>query len=109
MRFDFNLPQPMTKEEIKAVEDLVNEQIAKNLPVEMKEITLEEAKAEGFTGLFESKYGEVVKTYSIGDFSREICGGPHAATTGELGKFKIVKEQSSGAGIRRIKAVLVHE
>ena len=75
----------------------------------MKEISLEEARAAGFTGLFESKYGEVVKTYSIGDFSREICGGPHAATTGELGKFKIVKEQSSGAGIRRIKAVLVHE
>lgn len=109
LRFDFNFPRAMTAEEIKAVEDLVNEQIAKNIPVEMKEISLEEAKAAGFTGLFESKYGEVVKTYSIGDFSREICGGPHAATTGELGKFKIVKEQSSGAGIRRIKAVLVHE
>ena len=106
LRFDFNLPQPMTKEEIKAVEDLVNEQIAKNLPVEMKEITLEEAKAEGFTGLFESKYGERVKTYSIGDFSKEICGGPHVETTGVLGKFKIVKEQSSGSGIRRIKAIL---
>ncbi len=109
LRFDFNFPRAMTAEEIKAVEDLVNEQIAKNIPVEMKEISLEEARAAGFTGLFESKYGEVVKTYSIGDFSREICGGPHAATTGELGKFKIVKEQSSGAGIRRIKAVLVHE
>ena len=109
LRFDFNFPRAMTAEEIKAVEDLVNEQIAKNIPVEMKAISLEEAKAAGFTGLFESKYGEVVKTYSMGDFSREICGGPHAATTGELGKFKIVKEQSSGAGIRRIKAVLVHE
>ena len=106
LRFDFNLPQPMTKEQITAVEDLVNEQIAKNLPVEMKEITLEEAKAEGFTGLFESKYGERVKTYSIGDFSKEICGGPHVETTGVLGKFKIVKEQSSGSGIRRIKAIL---
>ena len=74
--------------------------------MEMKEISLEEAKNEGFTGLFESKYGERVKTYSVGEFSREICGGPHAEKTGELGKFKIVKEQSSAAGIRRIKAVL---
>lgn len=109
LRFDFNFPRAMTEEEIKATEDLVNEKIRENIPVEMKEISLAEAKEEGFTGLFESKYGEVVKTYSIGDFSREICGGPHAESTGELGKFKIVKEQSSGAGIRRIKAVLVHE
>ena len=106
LRFDFNLPQPMTAEEIKKVEDLVNEVIAQNLPVVMQEISLEEAKAQGFTGLFESKYGERVKTYTIGDFSKEICGGPHAATTGELGKFKITKEQSCGSGLRRIKAVL---
>ena len=106
LRFDFNLPQPMTAEEIQKVEDLVNEVIAQNLPVVMQEITLEEAKEQGFTGLFESKYGERVKTYTIGEFSKEICGGPHAATTGELGKFKIVKEQSCGSGLRRIKAVL---
>ena len=106
LRFDFNLPQPMTAEQIKAVEDLVNEQIQANTPVVMKEISLEEAKAEGFTGLFESKYGERVKTYTIGEFSKEICGGPHVENTGELGKFKIVKEQSCGSGIRRIKAVL---
>ena len=109
LRFDFNFDRPMTKEEIAEVESLVNEKIRENIPVEMKELSLEEAKAEGFTGLFEGKYGERVKTYSIGDFSREICGGPHAATTGELGTFKIVKEQSSSAGVRRIKAVLVHE
>ena len=109
LRFDFNFDRPMTKEEIAEVESLVNEKIRENIPVEMKELSLEEAKAEGFTGLFESKYGERVKTYSIGDFSREICGGPHAATTGELGTFRIVKEQSSSAGVRRIKAVLVHE
>ncbi|MBQ8406586.1 MAG: alanine--tRNA ligase, partial [Clostridia bacterium] len=109
LRFDFNLPRPMTAEEIAEVEKLVNEQIEKNLPVVMKEISLEEAKAEGFTGLFESKYGERVKTYSIGEFSKEICGGPHVESTGELGKFKIVKEQSSGSGIRRIKAVLKHD
>lgn len=106
LRFDFNFERPMTPEEIKAVEALVNEQIEKNIPVEMKEISLEEAKAEGFTGLFESKYGERVKTYTIGDFSKEICGGPHAERTGELGRFRIAKEQSCAAGVRRIKAVL---
>ena len=106
LRFDFNYPQPMTAEQIKAVDDMVNEVIKKNLPVVMKEISLEEAKAEGFTGLFESKYGERVKTYTIGDFSKEICGGPHAETTGALGEFKIAKEQSCASGVRRIKAVL---
>ena len=85
---------------------MINEVIAQDLPVVMREISLEEAKAEGFTGLFESKYGERVKTYSIGEFSKEICGGPHVERTGALGKFKIVKEQSSGSGIRRIKAIL---
>ena len=109
LRFDFNFPRAMSEAEIKEVENLVNEKIKENLPVVMKEIPLAEAKTEGFTGLFESKYGDVVKTYSVGDFSREICGGPHAENTGELGTFKIVKEQSSGAGIRRIKAVLLRE
>ena len=106
LRFDFNFPRPMTAEEIKAVEDLVNGVIQANTPVVMRELSLDEAKEEGFTGLFESKYGERVKTYTIGDFSKEICGGPHAEKTGELGRFKIVKEQSSASGIRRIKAVL---
>lgn len=109
LRFDFNFPRPMTKEEIKAVEDLVNEQIRLDIPVVMREMPLEQAKEEGFTGLFESRYGNVVKTYTIGDFSKEICGGPHAERTGQLGTFKIQKEQSSGAGVRRIKAVLVRE
>ncbi len=109
LRFDFNYPQPLTAEQIKAVEDLVNEKIREDIPVVMQELSIEEAKAEGFTGLFESKYGERVKTYTIGNFSKEICGGPHAESTGKLGKFKIQKEQSSSAGIRRIKAVLIHE
>lgn len=109
LRFDFNFPRPMTKEEIQAVEDLVNEQIRLDIPVVMREMPLEQAKEEGFTGLFESRYGNVVKTYTIGDFSKEICGGPHAERTGQLGAFKIQKEQSSGAGVRRIKAVLVRE
>ncbi len=106
MRFDFNFDRAMTPEEIKAVEDLVNEKIAENIPVVYREMSLEEARAEHFVGVFDSKYGEVVKTYSIGDFSREMCGGPHVGSTGELGHFKIVKEQSSSAGIRRIKAIL---
>ncbi len=106
MRFDFNFPRPMTAEEIQAVEDLVNEKIREDLPVEYKEMSIEEARAQNFVGVFDAKYGDVVKTYSIGEFSKEMCGGPHAARTGLLGKFRIVKEQSSSAGIRRIKAVL---
>ena len=106
MRFDFNFPRPMTAEEIQAVEDLVNEKIRADLPVEYKEMSIEEARAQNFVGVFDAKYGDVVKTYSIGEFSKEMCGGPHAARTGLLGKFRIVKEQSSSAGIRRIKAVL---
>lgn len=106
MRFDFNFPRPLTPEEIKAVEALVNEKIKENIPVIYREMSLEEARATGFVGVFDSKYGETVKTYSIGEFSKEMCGGPHVAATGELGTFRIVKEQSSSAGVRRIKAVL---
>ena len=106
MRFDFNFERPMTKEEIQQVEDLVNEKIKEDIPVVYKEMSLDEARAEHFVGVFDSKYGDVVKTYSIGDFSKEMCGGPHVASTGVLGHFKIVKEQSSSAGVRRIKAIL---
>ena len=115
LRFDFSHPQKMTSEEIKKVEDLVNEKIAADLPVKIEEMSLEEAKAQGATGVFESKYGEQVKVYTVTDpetsselapFSREICGGPHVERTGILGRFKIVKEESSSAGIRRIKAIL---
>ena len=107
LRFDFNFARKLTPEEVAEVERLVNEQIALNVPVVMQEMSLEEAKEQGFTGLFESKYGERVKTYSIGNFSREICGGPHAETTGELGTFKIAKQENVSAGVKRIKAVLV--
>lgn len=106
LRFDFNLSRPMTEEEIRRVEDLVNEKIKENIPVVFAEMPYEQAREEGIVGVFDSKYGDVVKTYSIGNFSREMCGGPHAKSTGELGHFKIVKEQSSASGIRRIKAVL---
>ena len=106
LRFDFSFPRKLTPEEIKKVEDLVNQQIEKDLPVICQEMSLEEAKKEGAIGLFENKYGEKVKVYSIGDFSKEICAGPHVKRTGVLGKFKIIKEQSSSAGVRRIKAIL---
>ncbi len=105
LRFDFNFPRPLTAEEIAEVEKLVNQQIALDVPVKLEEMSVDEAKAQGAVGVFASKYGEVVKVYTIG-FSKEICGGPHAKRTGELGKFRIIKEQSSSAGVRRIKAVL---
>ena len=105
LRFDFNFPRPLTAEEIKAVEDVVNGEIASASPVKCEEMTVEEARAQGAVGVFGDRYGDVVKVYTIGD-SKEICGGPHAANTAELGKFRIVKEQSSSAGVRRIKAVL---
>ena len=107
LRFDFNFPRKLTPEEVKQVEELVNGEIAKDEPVVMKEMTLEEAKEQGFTGLFESKYGERVKTYSIGDFSKEICGGPHVERTGALGTFKIAKQENVSAGVKRIKAILI--
>ena len=106
LRFDFNFPRPMTKEEIAEVEKLVNEEIEKKIDVTCEEMTVEEAKAQGAVGLFESKYGDRVTVYTIGDFSKEICGGPHAKNTGDLGKFTITKEQSSSSGVRRIKAEL---
>lgn len=106
LRFDFSHPEKMTPEQIRAVEAQVNEQIARDLPVEMRTMTLEEAREAKATALFESRYGEKVKVYSVGDFSREVCGGPHVARTGELGRFRIVKESSSSAGVRRIRAVL---
>ena len=106
LRFDFNFSRPLTEEEIREVEALVNEKIKEDIPVVFAEMPYEQAREEGITGVFDSKYGEVVKTYSIGGFSREMCGGPHVGRTGELGTFKIVKEQSSASGIRRIKAVL---
>ncbi len=106
LRFDFTFPRALTPEEIKEVEDKVNEAIKADVPVVCEEMTVEEAKAQGAVGLFTAKYGEKVKVYTMGKYSKEICGGPHASHTGELGHFRIVKEQSSSAGVRRIKAVL---
>ncbi|PIT97268.1 alanine--tRNA ligase [Candidatus Berkelbacteria bacterium CG10_big_fil_rev_8_21_14_0_10_41_12] len=110
LRFDFNNPEKLTPDQIEKIEAIVNEKIEEALPVTMQELSLEEAKKSGATGLFSDRYGEVVKIFTIGNpeepFSREICGGPHVKNTSELGHFKIVKEESSSAGVRRIKAVL---
>lgn len=107
LRFDFNYPQKMTPEQIKQVEDLVNLQIQRDLPVSFEIITVEEAKKKGAVGLFEDRYAEKVKAYRMGDFSYEICGGPHVEHTGVLKRFKIFKEEACSAGIRRIKAGVV--
>ena len=112
MRFDFTFERPMTKEEIAQVEAIVNEKINEDLPVTMQVMPLDAAKASGARALFTNKYGEDVKVYTIGKdaekdwFSKEVCGGPHVQHTAQIGEFKIVKEQSSSAGVRRIRAVI---
>ncbi|MFA6423972.1 MAG: alanine--tRNA ligase-related protein, partial [Candidatus Magasanikbacteria bacterium] len=119
LRFDFSHPEKMTEEQKQQVEDLVNCAIQKNYQVSFAEMTVPEAKAKGAMGLFEDKYGNKVKVYSVGEpdvlpsatmnsqtFSKEICGGPHVENTGSMGKFRIIKEEAVSSGIRRIKAVL---
>ena len=106
LRFDFSHPEKMTPEQIAEAEKLVNEAIARDLEIVCEEMDVDSARARGAMGLFGSKYGEVVKVYTMGDVSCEICGGPHAARTGELKSFKILKEESSSRGVRRIKAVI---
>lgn len=109
LRFDFSHGQKVTPEELAKAEELVNEAIRKDMPVLMEEMTVEEAKSRGVIGLFEDKYAQVggkIKVYFVGDFSKEICGGPHVTRTGELGSFKIQKEEAVSAGVRRIKAVV---
>lgn len=107
LRFDFVCDHKMTEDELKQVEDWVNAAIKADAPITCEEMTVEEAKKSGAIGIFESKYGDKVKVYTMGKFSKEICGGPHAQRTGELGVFKIQKEESSSSGIRRIKATLI--
>lgn len=106
VRFDFSHPEKMTPEQIAEVERIVNEAIKADYQVVCEEMSPDAAKSQGAIGLFGNKYGDIVKVYTIGDFSKEICGGPHAARTGQLGTFKIKKEESSSRGVRRIKAVL---
>lgn len=106
LRFDFSHPEKITKEEIKKVEDLINKKIDESLIVEMKEMLYKDAVEEGALAFFKNKYPQRVNVYSMGDFSKEICGGPHVKRLSELGRFKIIKEESSSSGVRRIKAVL---
>jgi len=106
LRFDFTFGRKMTREEIQQVEDLVNQAIKADAPISYEEMDAEQALASGAMGLFEERYGDKVRVYTMGEFSKEICGGPHVASTGELGSFKIQKEESSSAGVRRIRAVV---
>ncbi len=106
LRFDFNFPRKLTKEELQQVEDMVNDAIRRDLPITCEEMEIEQARKSGAIGTFGDRYGERVRVYTIGDVSKEICGGPHASHTGELGTFKIKKEESSSSGVRRIRAVL---
>ena len=106
MRFDFSHPAPMTKEEVAAVEAWVQKAIDARLPVTSESMSLNEAQNSGAIGLFSDKYDSQVSVYKIGDLSMELCGGPHVSNTVEIGKFKIAKEQSSSAGVRRIRAVI---
>lgn len=106
LRFDFSHSQKLTPDEIKKVENLVNKQIKAGLEVKCKEMPYKEAIKTGALAFFREKYPEIVKVYSIGEFSREICGGPHVKNTSELGRFKIIKEEASSAGVRRIKAIV---
>ena len=106
MRFDFNCDHKMTEEEKKQTEDLVNKWIQEALPVTVEEMKKEDAVKSGAECMFIEKYPDVVTVYTIGDVSKELCGGPHVKNTSELGKFKIKKEEASSAGVRRIKAIL---
>ncbi|HET9224213.1 MAG TPA: alanine--tRNA ligase [Roseiflexaceae bacterium] len=106
LRFDFAHGERLAPEQLEAVEALVNQQISRGLDVVWTEMGLEDAKGAGAIGLFEERYGDQVKVYTIGDFSKEICGGPHVEHTGELGRFRIAKEEAVGSGVRRIRAVL---
>ena len=106
LRFDFNFDRKLTPEELKSLEDFVNDAIKADIPVVCTEMPVEEAKESGAIGVFDNKYGAIVKVYSIGEVSAELCGGPHVTHTGELQGFKIKKEESSAAGVRRIKAVV---
>ena len=109
MRFDFNCDHKLTDEEKKKIEDLVNQWIEAGLPVTKEEMKKEDAIKSGAECMFIEKYPDIVTVYSIGDISKELCGGPHVSNTKELGRFKIKKEESSSSGVRRIKAVLVKE
>ena len=106
LRFDFSYGQKLTSQQVQDVEKIVNQQIKRDLPVSFEVLTLDEALAQGALAFFGEKYGQQVKVYSVGDFSKEVCGGPHVDHTGQLGHFHITKQEAVGQGVRRIRAVL---
>ena len=106
LRFDFSHPDKLTEEQITKIESEVNLVIESDLPVTMEVTTVPEAKAQGALALFEGKYQDKVKLYKVGDYSVEVCGGPHVEHTSELGHFKISKQENIGRGLRRVKAML---
>ena len=106
LRFDFSYGQKLTPQQVQEVGQIVNQQIEKDLPVSFEVLTLDKALAQGALAFFGEKYGQQVKVYSIGDFSKEVCGGPHVDRTGQLGHFRITKQEAVGQGVRRIRAVL---
>ncbi|HEY4520244.1 MAG TPA: alanine--tRNA ligase, partial [Candidatus Paceibacterota bacterium] len=106
LRFDFRFPRKMTKEEIQSVEKWTNDVISKDVEVAKEEMAYEDAIKSGALAFFKQKYPDRVSVYSIGDYSKELCGGPHVKKTGEIGKVKIVKEEAVSAGVRRLRAVI---
>ena len=104
LRFDFSFDRKLTVDELNEVSSIVNEAIDKGIDVICEEMTLDEARESNAIGIFDHKYGDKVKVYTISGYSNEICGGPHASNTNELGRFTILKEEASSAGVRRIKA-----
>jgi len=106
LRFDFTHPEKLTEEQLKRVEDTVNQMIERKMEVKMEEMPYDQAVKSGALAFFKEKYPQVVRVYSVGGFSKEICAGPHVKNTGEIGRFRIIKEQASGSGVRRIKAIL---
>ncbi len=109
LRFDFSYPDKLTPEQIQQVEAIVNEQIAQDLPVSVEVMPLDQAVGSGALAFFGEKYGDQVKVYTIGSFSKEVCGGPHVTHTAELGRFRIAKQEPVGQGVRRVRAVLEQE
>jgi alanyl-tRNA synthetase len=107
LRFDFSFERKLSEEEVKMVKDLVNKKIKEDLVITKDQMPLKEAIESGALSFFKEKYPEIVSVYSVGNFSKEICAGPHVKRTGELGQFKVIKQESAGAGVRRIKAILI--
>lgn len=107
LRFDFSFERKMTENELLEVEKIVNKAISNRIPVICEMMTVTKAKESGAIGIFDSLYDDTVKVYTIDGYSKEICGGPHADNTSDLGDFKILKESSASAGVRRIKAIII--